>query len=421
MSSRARAPLALEWLLATRYLRARTDNRFVSFIASVGMLGIALGVAVLVVVLSVMNGFEAELKDRILGMTAHATLSSLEGPLNDWPALAASAKRHPGVLAAAPYVEDQAMLVAGEKVSGTLVRGIDPAAEAGINSTRVAFRSGSLSALREGAYAILLGQGLAETLGVKPGDRVVLVAPQGIATPAGLVPRMRRLTVAGVFSSGLYEYDHHVALMELHDAARIYRLGAGVTGLRLRLADPYEAQQIVREVAVEAGGGFYINDWTRSHANFFRSIALTKTIMFVILLLVLGVAAFNIVSTLVMLVREKRSDIAILRTLGLAPASLLRTFVAQGTVIGAAGTLLGLALGALIARNLASFVRGLEHLLGTTLIDARVYYIDELPALVERADLLRVGSVAFVLCALSTLYPAWRAARTVPAEALRHD
>jgi lipoprotein-releasing system permease protein len=411
----------LEWRLAARYLRARTDNRFVSFIAVVGMLGIAIGVMVLLVVISVMNGFDSELKDRILTMTAHATLSSLEGGLEDWQALAQRIDRHPGVVATAPYVEDQALLVAGSHVSGALVRGILPAAERAVASTQVHVEAGSLAALTAGSYGVVLGKGLAAELGVKPGDRIVLVAPQGQATPAGVVPRMRRLTVAGIFVSGMYEYDHNVALVSLADAARIYRLGDAVSGIRLRVDDPFQAGRIVRDVAVEQGGGFYINDWTRSHANFFRSIALTKTIMFVILLLVVGVAAFNIVSTLVMLVREKRGDIAILRTLGLAPRSVLAVFALQGTVIGAVGTLVGLGLGTLLAHQLAGLVRLLERVLGTTLIDAKVYFIDELPAVVLPADVLQVGLTAFALCCLATLYPAWRAASTQPAEALRHD
>jgi lipoprotein-releasing system permease protein len=249
----------------------------------------------------------------------------------------------------------------------------------------------------------------------------VLVAPRGIATPAGVAPRLRRLTVTGIIDSGLYEFDRNVALVHLDDAARIFRLGADVTGLRLRVDDPYNASRVVRAVAVALGGGFYISDWSRQHANFFRSIQTTKSIMFVLLLLVIGVAAFNIVSTLVMLAREKRGDIAILRTLGLAPRSVTAVFILQGMVIGLIGTLAGLAVGLALAGNLARLVRGLERVLGTMLIDPRVYYIDELPAVVTVADAVLIGGTAFVLAALSTLYPAWRAARTQPAEALRHE
>jgi lipoprotein-releasing system permease protein len=411
----------LEWRLAFRYLRARTDNRFLSFIAGVGVTGIAVGVAVLIVVLSVMNGFEKELRDRILGMASHATLTGLDGPLRDWRSLAARVDRHPGVIATAPYVEERAMIAHGAAVSGVQVRGVLPDEEAEVSAIASRLRSGRLQQLQPGSYAVILGRTLAEELDAKVGDRVVLAAPQGTATPAGVVPRMRRLTVTGILDSGMYEYDRNLAVMHMHDAARIFRLGDGVTGLRLSVDDPYAAGRTVRDVAVELGGGYYISDWTRQHANFFRSIQTTKGIMFVILLLVVAVAAFNIVSTLVMLVREKQGDIAILRTLGLAPRSLLAVFVLQGTAIGVLGVLAGLVLGWLIADNLTMLVHALERLLGTTLIDARVYYIDELPAVVTWHDTVRICGLAFVLACLSTLYPAWRAARTQPAQALRHE
>jgi lipoprotein-releasing system permease protein len=411
----------IEWRLALRYLRARTDNRFLSFIAGVGVTGIAVGVAVLIVVLSVMNGFEKELRDRILGMASHATLSGIDGPLPDWSALAARVERHPGVTAAAPYVEDRAMLALGPKVSGALVRGVLPEQERRVSALDTHLSAGSLDDLRAGGYGVILGRALAEELGAGVGDRVVLAAPQGTATPAGVVPRMRRLTVVGLLDSGMYEYDRNLAVLHMSDAARIFRTGEGVTGLRLEVDQPYAAGRIVREVAVETGGGYYVSDWTRQHANFFRSIQTTKGIMFVILLLVVAVAAFNIVSTLVMLVREKQGDIAILRTLGLAPRSLLAVFVLQGTAIGALGVLVGLGLGWLIAENLTMLVHALETVLGTTLIDARVYYIDELPAEVTWHDTVRIGGLAFALACLSTLYPAWRAARTQPAQALRHE
>jgi lipoprotein-releasing system permease protein len=412
---------ALEWRLAYRYLRARTDNRFLSFIAGVGVTGIAVAVAVLLVVLSVMNGFEKELRDRILGMASHATLTGIDGPLPDWRSLAVRVERHAGVHAVAPYVEDRGMIALGPKVSGALVRGVLPDEEVKVSALGAHVSGGTLAALQAGRYGVILGRTLAEELGAKVGDRVVLAAPQGTATPAGVVPRMRRLTVVGLLNSGMYEYDRNLAIVHMVDAARIFRTGDGVTGLRLAVDDPYAAGRTVRDVAVDLGGGFFVSDWTRQHANFFRSIQTTKGIMFVILLLVVAVAAFNIVSTLVMLVREKQGDIAILRTLGLAPRSLLAVFVLQGTAIGALGVLAGLGLGLLIADNLTMLVHLLERLLGTTLIDARVYYIDELPAVVTAHDAARIGGLAFVLACLSTLYPAWRAARTQPAQALRHE
>jgi lipoprotein-releasing system permease protein len=412
---------ALEWRLAVRYLRARTDNRFLSFIAVVGVLGLAIGVAVLLVVLSVMNGFERELRERILSVTSHATLSGLDGPLSDWPAVRARVQQEPRVLAVAPYIEERGLLVHSGRVSGALIRGILPTDEERAASIRRLVASGSLTSLTDGSYHVLLGKALAAELGVRLGDTVVLAAPRGITTPVGVAPRVRRLTVSGIVDSGLYEFDRNVALVNLADAARIFRLGDDVTGLRLRVDDPFAAGRIVRAVAVALGGGFYISDWTRQHANFFRSIATTKTIMFVLLLLVIAVAAFNIVATLVMLVREKRGDIAILRTLGLAPQSVIAVFVMQGTTIGALGTLAGLVLGLAIAANLTHLVHGLEAALRTTLIDPRVYYIDDLPADVTIADATRIAVIAFALACLSTLYPAWRAARTEPAEALRHE
>ena len=411
----------LEWRIASRYLRARSDNGFLSFIALIGVLGVAIGVAVLLVVLGVMNGFERELKDRILSVAAHATISGIDGPLPDWQALAARVAGEPGVLAVAPYIEERALLAHGERVSGGLVRGVRPEQEAAVGSLAEHVRGGQLEDLAAGGYRVLLGKALAAELRVKVGDSVVLAAPHGTATPAGVVPRVRRLLVVGTLDSGLYEFDRNVALIALDDAARVFRTGSGVTGLRLRLADPFAAGRTVHRIAVDLGGGFYISDWTREHANFFRSIATTKSIMFVLLLLVMGVAAFNIVATLMMMVREKQSDIAILRTLGVTPASLIGVFVLQGTAIGLLGTLAGLGLGLLIAANLPVLVHALEALLGTTLVDPRVYLLDELPAVVTAADALRICGTAFVLACLSTLYPAVKAARTQPAEALRHE
>jgi lipoprotein-releasing system permease protein len=411
----------LEWRLAARYLRAQTDNRFLSFISLVGAVGVALGVAVLLVVLAVMNGFESELKGRILSMASHATLSGLDGPLEDWLALGARVAREPHVLAVAPYVEQRALIARGARVSGVLVRGVEAIAEGRVSSVAEHVVAGRLADLVPGSYRVLLGRALAAELQVRTGDSVVLAVPMGTTTPVGVVPRVRRLTVAGIIDSGFYEFDRNVALVELGDAARIFRLGTAVTGLRLRVDEPFAAGRIVRAVAVGLGGGFTISDWTRQHANFFRSIATTKSIMFVLLLLVIGVAAFNIVATLVMLVREKQSDIAILRTLGLAPRSLMAVFVMQGTAIGVIGTLAGLGLGLLIASNLTTLVHGLEAALGTRLIDARVYFIDELPARVSVADAARISATALGLAVLSTLYPASKAARTQPAEALRHE
>jgi len=411
----------MAWRLARRYLRPKSDSGFLSFIALVGMAGVAIGVAVLLVVLGVMNGFESELKNRILSVASHATITGLDGPIMDWQPLAESARRAPGVSAVAPYVEARALMAQGRTVRGVLVRGIDPAIERTVSTIDQHVRSTTLAALVPGRYGVLLGKSLAEDLHAKPGDAVVIAAPQGVATPAGVVPRLRRFTVIGTIDSGLYEFDHNVALVARQDASRLFKTGTGITGLRLKLDDPFAAGAVVRRVAVDLGGGFYISDWTREHGNFFRSIATTKSIMFVLLLLVMAVAAFNIVATLSMLVREKRSDIAILRTMGVSPRTILATFVLQGTVIGLVGTVLGLSAGVLIARNLTGIVHGLEALLHTTLIDPRVYLLDELPAQITGSDVLRVCATAIILSVLSTLPPAATAARTQPAEALRHD
>ena len=411
-----------EWLIGTRYLRSAHRRGFVSFVAVMSVCGLMLGVATLVVVLSVMNGFERELRSRILAVTAHATLSGLSGTLGDWRVLEQRVERQRGVLAAVPYVESQAMLANGRVMTGATVRGILPEEERRATGLAQRVVQGRLADLSDGGYGIILGTALARELGVAVGGSVVVIAPQGTATPTGVVARMRRFRVVGLFSSGMYEFDRGLALTHMSDAARLFRLGDAVTGLRLALADPLKAPSVARRVALALGGqGFYVSDWTQDHANFFRSIEITKTMMFVILSMLVAVAAFNIVATLVMIVKEKQGDIAILRTLGAAPRNVLAIFAVQGVLIGLAGTLLGALLGKTIADHLQTLVGGLERLLGTQFMDARVYYISDLPAYVEGLDVLRVCAVALVLCAVATVYPAWRAARTAPAEALRHE
>jgi lipoprotein-releasing system permease protein len=413
--------LAYEWLLGTRYLRSTRGRGFLSFISVVSALGLAVGVAVLIVVLSVMNGFERELKTRILSVTAHATLTGLGGSLADWQRDQAQALTLPGVVAAVPYIEAQALLMHGAHTAGTTIRGVLPEQERRAVGLAERIQGGRIEDLTDGSYRIILGDALAAALAAKVGDDLVLIAPQGNATPAGIEPRMRRFRVAGIFSSGMYEYDRGLALVQLRDAARVYQLGDSVTGVRLALKDAFLAPRIVRDLALGLGGGYFVSDWTRVHSNFFRSIEITKSMLFIILLLVVAVAAFNIVAALVMVVKEKRSDIAILRTLGAAPHSILAAFSIQGAFIGLAGTLGGAALGLLLAANLESLVHGLERALGTHFLDAKVYFMSDLPAYAEWADVLRICGVAFALCALATLYPAWRAAGTQPAEALRHD
>lgn len=414
-----RAPY--EWLIGTRYLRSTHRRGFVSFVALMSVLGLMLGVATLITVLSVMNGFERELRNRILSVTSHGTLSGIEGSITDWRSVQQAALKQPGVQAAVPYIEEQSMLSNGVNIAGATVRGVLPDEERRATGLAQHLTAGSLEDLEAGRYHIILGSALARELHAKVGAQVVLIAPEGTATPTGVVPRMRRFLVTGIFQSGMYEFDRGLALIHIADAAKLYKLGDRVSGIRLALQDPLQAPTAVVKLARDLGGGFYVSDWTRNHVNFFRSIELTKSMMFVILLMIVGVAAFNIVATLVMIVKEKQTDIAILRTLGAGPPNILATFAIQGVMIGLVGTLLGAGLGTLLSHNLESLVAWLERVLGTQFLDASVYYMSDLPAYVEGMDVVRVCTVAFLLCALATLYPAWRASRTAPAEALRHE
>jgi lipoprotein-releasing system permease protein len=410
-----------EFLIGRRYLRSNRGNRFVSFISTISMLGIAIGVAVLIVVLSVMNGFEREVRGRILSLTSHATISAFGSGLPDWQGTAAKIGENPDVVASAPYIEAQALLMAGRKSSGAMVTGVLPAYERKVTSITEKMSEGSFDNLQAGDYGIVLGVELAKALGVALGDRVVIVTPLRNTTPVGVAPRLRAFKVVGIFNAAMYEFDRNLAYINLQDAAKLYRMGEDVTGLRLKLTDMMLAPHLVRELALSLGGGYYIDDWTRKHANFFRSIQLTKSAMFLILLLVVAVAAFNIVSTLVMVVKDKRTDIAILRTIGASPRGILTIFMTQGTAIGFIGTVAGVALGVLISVNLETLIHGLEAVLGVHFLDAKVYFISDLPATVEWPDVIKISVTTFLLCSLSTLYPAWRAARTQPAQSLRHD
>ena len=415
------APFELR--IGRRYLRS-TGNRFLSFISAISMVGVAIGVAVLIVVLSVMNGFEHELRARILSLTSHATITAFGEGLAAWPELRAEALLNPRVAAVTPFVEGEVLLIAdrpGGASGAATLRGVDPALESGVSALHERLTSGSMQGLAPGGFAVILGQELAGRLGVGVGDAVVVAVAKGHVTPAGVVPRLRRFTVAGLFRSGMYEIDATLAVVHIGDAARLLRLGQNVSGLRLAVNDPYEAPTAVREVARALGGGLYVEDWTQRNANFFRSIELTKRMMFFILLLVVALAAFNIVSTLVMAVKDKQPDIAILRTIGARPVSILAIFTTQGTVIGLLGTLAGVALGVLLSVNLESLIHGLERLSGIRFMDASVYLMSDLPARVEPRDVALIAGTAFALCCLSTVYPAWRAATTDPARALRHD
>jgi lipoprotein-releasing system permease protein len=410
-----------ELLIGRRYLRSNRGNRFVSLISVISMVGVAIGVAVLIVVLSVMNGFESELRSRILSMTAHASISALGAGIDNWEVLTESSLRNPQVLAAAPYIEDQALLIARDLTSGASLVGVLPAEQSKLVDIERKMTEGSFDQLVAGRFGIVLGTQLASALGVRVGERVVVATSQPVITPAGVTARMRGFKVVGLFSSGMYEFDRTLAYVHMEDAARLYRMGNEVSGLRLRLSDMFMAPAVVRELALSLGGGYYVDDWTRKHANFFRSIQLAKSILFLMLLLVVAVAAFNIISTLVMVVKDKQSDIAILRTVGASPRSILAIFITQGTMIGLIGTMSGVALGVLLAVNLQTLVHGLEKLLGIQFLDAKVYFMSDLPASVQWDDVMQISITTFVLCSLSTLYPAWRAARTQPAQALRHD
>ncbi len=410
-----------EGFLGLRYLRASPRRGVVSLIAGIAILGLALGVAVLIVVLSVMNGFEEELRTRILSLTAHATISGLEGRITDWRPQVDKLAHFPGVVAAAPYIEEQAMMTHGDKSDGVLMRGVLPDAERRVADLSRHLLAGHLSDLTPGSYKVILGKALADDLGARVGDRVVLMVAEGDVTPVGVLPRMRAFQVTGILSVGMYEYDRRIALVGMQDAAKLLRMGDDITGIRLNVADLYAAPRVVRAAAIALGGGFEVDDWTNQHVNFFRSIEITKRMLFVILSLVVAVAAFNIVSTMVMVVKDKRRDIAILRTFGSSPRSILSVFIVQGSLIGMLGIVGGVVLGVLIAVNLQDLVHGLESIVGFKFLDARVYFMSDLPAHVRLSDVLRICGVAFVLACISTLYPAWRAARLLPAESLRND
>jgi lipoprotein-releasing system permease protein len=410
-----------EGFLGLRYLRASPRRGFVSLIAGIAMIGLSLGVAVLIVVLSVMNGFEEELRTRILSLTAHATITGLEGRIDDWQPKIAKLDHFAGVAAAAPYIEDQGMVTHGNKSAGLLLRGIQPDVERQVADLGPHLQSGSLNDLVPGKYRMILGKDLAEAIGAKVGDRVVVIVAQGDVTPVGVMPRMRAFEVVGIISVGMYEYDRRIALVAMQDVAKLLRMGDDISGIRLNVTDMYAAPSVVRAAAMALGGSFLVEDWTTQHSNFFRSIQITKRILFIMLSAVVAVAAFNIVSTMVMVVKSKRRDIAILRTFGSSPRSILSVFVVQGSLIGILGIVFGVILGVLISINLETLVHGLEDVLGFKFLDARVYFMSDLPAHVRLSDVLKICAFSFFLTCLSTLYPAWRAARLLPAESLRND
>jgi lipoprotein-releasing system permease protein len=413
--------LPYELLIGLRYTRTKRRNHFISFISLISMLGIALGVAALIVVLSVMNGFQTELRGRILAVVSHIQISGANGEMAGWERVAEQAARHPQVIATAPFVQAQGMLSFGQSVRGALVRGILPDQEDKVADFRPHMKSGSLDALTPDSFNIVLGSELARALGVFVGDKVTLIAPQGVVTPAGVVPRLKTFTVAGLFEVGMFEYDNGLALIRMEDAQRLYRMDDRVSGVRLKLDDLFKAPRVSRELAGRIDVEAFISDWTRSHANFFRAVQIEKNMMFIILSLSVAVAAFNIVSTLVMAVTDKQADIAILRTLGASPGSIMAIFMVQGALIGFIGLGLGIVGGVTLALNIDVVVPFIERLLGTQFMAKEVYYISNLPSELQWRDVTTITGVSFVLALLATIYPSWRASRVNPAEALRYE
>ena len=411
--------LALGWRY-TRAGRATRRNGFISFISGVSMLGIALGVAALIIVLSVMNGFQKEVRDRMLSVVSHVEVFAPGGAaLPDLQRTLAEARANPNVVGAAPFVASQALLARGEDMKGALVRGIDPALEGEVTDLAAENIAG-LKALVPGEFRVILGIELAHQLGVQAGDVVTLIAPAGQVTPAGVVPRLKQMTVAGTFNSGHYEYDSALVLLHHEDAERIFRL-EGPTGVRLKLKDLHEAPAVTQQLARTLSGHLLIRDWTQQNKTWFAAVQLEKRMMFIILTLIVAVAAFNLVSTLVMTVQDKRADIAILRTLGASPGSIMGIFVVQGAMVGVIGTLAGLLLGLGIALNIDVIVPAIERLLHTTFLPKDIYLISRMPSEPQSSDIVPIGVISLILAFVATLYPSWRASRVNPAEALRYE
>lgn len=405
----------------TRAGRAGRRNGFISFISGVSMLGIALGVAALIIVLSVMNGFQKEVRDRMLSVVSHVEVLEGRGAgLSDWQATAAEARKNPQVVGAAPFVSAQALIARGDEMRGAVVRGISPNEEATVTDLAAQLKDTTLAKLVSGQWGIVLGSELARQLGVREGDNVTILAPGGQVTPAGVVPRLKQMTVVGTFDSGHYEYDSTLALIHLDDAQRLFRV-EGPTGVQLRLKDLHEAPTVAYELSAAMGAQYYVRDWTRTNRNWFAAVQLEKRLMFIILTLIVAVAAFNLVSTLVMTVTDKRADIAILRTLGASPRSIMGVFMVQGAASGVIGTLAGVLLGLLVAFNVGTIVPFIERLLQTSFLPGSVYLISQMPSEPQSGDIVPITLISLLLAFVATLYPSWRASRVQPAEALRYE
>jgi lipoprotein-releasing system permease protein len=410
-----------ELFIGLRYTRAKRKNHFVSFIAFISIAGVALGVFALIVVLSVMNGFGNELRDRTLSMTSHATLSGFNGTLSNWPQALDKVLQQPGVNGAAPYIQKEVMLANGNRVSGALINGILPVQEASVSDVGEKMVSGRLSDLNAGGFGIVLGRELANTLGVYEGDRVTVITPEASVTAVGVMPRLRRFRVVGVFEVGMNQFDGGMAYVHLEDAAKLFKFDDKVSGVRLKLQDLFEAPRITHELDTTLGEDYWVRDWTTQHKNFFKALRTEKTVMFIILLMVIAVAALNIVSTLMMSVTDKEADIAILRTMGITPGSIMAIFMVQGAFIGLFGTVIGVATGVPVALNVFEIVSWLEQLFHTDFLPADVYYVSDIVAEVRFKDVATYAVSAFCITILATIYPAWRASRTLPAEALRYE
>jgi len=405
-----------------RYTRAKRRNHFISFISLISILGIFLGVTALITVTSVMNGFEKEMRHRIIGAASHATVSGYDEPIADWESVGDVVMQHPEVNGAAPYVEGQVMLVHAGRSTGSLIRGVEPSAESAVSELEASLEFGDSlgSTLNAGEFGIILGADLAAFLGAVPGDKVMVITPEASVTPMGFVPRVKRFTVTGIFRFGMFQFDRNLAVMHAADAGKLFRTDGGYTGVRLKLEDTGRAPIVARELRDDIGLDYYITDWTRQNSNYFLAVKMEKTMMFIILSMIVAVAAFNIVSTLVMMVQDKQSDIAILRTQGASPMSVMGIFLVQGTLIGVIGTIAGLIGGTLLATNIDVVVPFIERFTGPVL-NPEVYYIDEVPSDLRMMDVVKVGLMSFFLSVLATLYPAWRASRTDPASALAYE